>query len=185
MREASRKQARHYARALFHVARKRGADDTTRLRTELGELVGLLNQSSQLRSAVEHPGLTPEARGRALRAVTESAGGSELLGRLLSLLADRGHLGLLPALSEGFAALVNAAEGIVSVRATGAVVLTAEQDRALAQALEGSTGAQVELTAEVDPMVLGGLQVTVGGKTYDGTVRAQLAALRRRLASGR
>jgi F0F1-type ATP synthase delta subunit len=33
------------------------------------------------------------------------------------------------------------------------------------------------------PELVGGLLVTVGGKTYDGTVRTRLAALRRRLAA--
>jgi F-type H+-transporting ATPase subunit delta len=180
----SRNQARHYARALFRVTEEKGGDESARLRVELGDFVSLLEESSDLRSAVEHPAVVPEARGRALRAVSEGAGGSLLLGRLLGLLAERGHVALLPALSEFFARLVNAAEGVVAAQVTGAIALTADQEKGLAQALQKSTSAQVEMTARVDPRVLGGLQVTVGGKTYDGTVRAQLGALRRRLASG-
>jgi F0F1-type ATP synthase delta subunit len=42
----------------------------------------------------------------------------------------------------------------------------------------------VELATKVEPGVLGGLRVKMGGRTYDGTVRAQLEALRRSLASG-
>ena len=45
-------------------------------------------------------------------------------------------------------------------------------------------GAEVELATKVEPEVLGGLRVRMGGRTYDGTVGAQLAALRRSLASG-
>jgi len=184
VREVSRRQARHYARALFHVAEEKGAEESVRLRGELHDLVQHLEQNSELRSAVHHPAVTPEARGRALRSVVESAGGSELLGRVLTLLAGHGHLGLLPAVSSAFAAQVNAARGVVPARATGAVELSAEQEGALAEALRKSTGAKIELRSGVDPMVLGGLQVTVGGKTYDGTVRGRLASLRRRLASG-
>ena len=79
---------------------------------------------------------------------------------------------------------MNAARGVVQAQATGAIALSANQERALAEALAKATGRKVELTARVDPKVLGGLQVKVGGRTYDGTVRAHLALLRRRLASG-
>ena len=36
----------------------------------------------------------------------------------------------------------------------------------------------------IDPSLLGGLVVTMSGSTFDGSVRAQLQALRRRLAQG-
>ena len=184
MSVVSHNQARHYARALFQVTEEKGRDESTRLRVELRDFVSLLEGSSDLRSAVEHPAVAPKARGRALRAVSEGAGGSLLLGRLLGLLAERGHVAVLPALSEAFAQLVNAAEGVVPAWVTGAIALETEQEQGLAQALRKSTGSEVEMTARVDPGVLGGLQVTVAGKTYDGTVRGQLAALGRRLASG-
>lgn len=184
MREVLRSQVRHYSRALFEVAEEDGADESVRLRGDLRQFVELVEKNTDLQSVIEHPALTPEARGRALLAVAGSARGSALLGRLLGLLAARGHLGLLPALSEAFGALVNAARGVVQAQATGAIALSADQERALSEALAKTTGRKVELTARVDPRVLGGLQVKVGGRTYDGTVRAHLASLRRRLASG-
>jgi F0F1-type ATP synthase delta subunit len=42
----------------------------------------------------------------------------------------------------------------------------------------------VELRYRVDPGVLGGVRVRMGERTYDGTVRTQLAGLRRRLLHG-
>jgi F0F1-type ATP synthase delta subunit len=43
----------------------------------------------------------------------------------------------------------------------------------------------VELSARAAPEVLGGLLVRMGGKTYDGTVRGRLQALRESLVRGR
>jgi F-type H+-transporting ATPase subunit delta len=54
----------------------------------------------------------------------------------------------------------------------------------LAEALRAPAGGDIELTTTVDPRVLGGLRVKMGGRTYDGTVRGHLTALRRSLASG-
>jgi F-type H+-transporting ATPase subunit delta len=55
----------------------------------------------------------------------------------------------------------------------------------LQQALEKMTGRQVELTVAIDPEVLGGARTRVGSQVYDGTLKSQLAALRRRLAQAR
>jgi F-type H+-transporting ATPase subunit delta len=70
----------------------------------------------------------------------------------------------------------------VSAEAVSAVTLPEAQRRALAAALGGAVEL-VELRTRVDPALIGGLLVQAGGRTYDGTVRTHLAALRRRLAA--
>jgi F-type H+-transporting ATPase subunit delta len=72
---------------------------------------------------------------------------------------------------------------VVTARVASAVPLSVPQRQALEQALQGDAK-QVELRAEVDPALLGGLVVRAFGQTYDGSVRTRLSALRRRLARG-
>jgi F-type H+-transporting ATPase subunit delta len=180
----SRAQARQYARALLGLAEERGGDEPLRVRGELRQLANLVAQHPGLRAAVDHPGVDVESRRRALVAIAERGGASELLVRVVGLLAARGHLALLAPLAESYGALVNASRGIVPAEVTGAIALTAKHERALVEALRVTAGGDLELTKKVDPEVLGGLRVKMGGKTYDGTVRGRLAALRRRLASG-
>lgn len=184
MRDASRSQARQYARALLVVAEERGADAALRLRAELRELSTLMGTHPGLRATLDGRGVNLADRGRALAAVVDHAGASPLLSRLLGVLATRDHLSLLPSLAEVYAELVNAAKGIVPVEATGAVELSLEQEQALVGILRTATGSDVELTTKMEPEVLGGLRVKMKGRTYDGTVRGRLLALRRSLASG-
>lgn len=184
MRDASRSQARQYARALLAVAEERGDGEALRLRDELRQLTEQVGHHPVLRAALRGRGVTSADRGRVLAAIAESAGASPLLSRLVDVLATRDHLSLVPALGEVYAELVNAAKGIVPVEATGAVALTTEQEQALLRELRAATGSEVELSTKVAPEVLGGLRVKMKGRTYDGTVRAQLQALRRSLASG-
>ncbi len=184
MRAVSRSQARQYARALLTVAEGRSGDEALRLRGELREVCTLTGKHRALRAALDARGVTLEDRGRALAAIADKAGASPLLSRLLGVLATRDHLSLLPSLAEVYAELVNAAKGIVPVEATGAADLTGEQERALVEVLRVATGSEVELSTKVQPEVLGGLQVKMKGRTYDGTVRGRLLALRRSLASG-
>lgn len=184
MRDVSRSQARQYARALLAVAEERGEDEALRLRDELRQLSAQVGRHPVLRAALGGRGVTLADRGRVLAAIAESAGASPLLSRLLDVLATRDHLALVPALAEVYAEQVNAAKGIVPVEATGAEKLSPEQEQALLAALRTATGSEVELATKVEPEALGGLRVKMEGRTYDGTVRAQLSALRRSLASG-
>ena len=63
-----------------------------------------------------------------------------------------------------------------------AVALSAGQEERLAAALAAIYRRQIALQIEVDPDVLGGLLIRVGGEVIDGTVASRLAAVRQRLA---
>jgi F-type H+-transporting ATPase subunit delta len=172
---------RRYARALVSVATERSADEALALRDELAAFAALLERHGALRATLLQPGLRPEPRRRLVRALAERAGASELLRRLAELLADRDRLSILPTLAVAYAEELNAARGVVTAEAVSAAPLGTAQLRGLAAAL----GRGTEVQPRVDPSVLGGLLVRVGGRTYDGTVRARLAALRHRLAGSR
>jgi F-type H+-transporting ATPase subunit delta len=174
--------ARRYARALFDAAAHWGPEAPLALRDELRAFAPLLSGHAELRHALSHPGLGVEPRRRVLAALAERAGASVLLRRLLELLATRDRALLLPDIAEAYADIANAASGVVSAEAVSAVALPEAQARALAVTLGGPAG-PAELRRRVDPELIGGLLVRVGGKTYDGTVRTHLAALRRRLAA--
>jgi F-type H+-transporting ATPase subunit delta len=179
---APRALARRYARALLDVVSTQEKAVVLGLRDELRSFVQLVAGHAELQRALVDPALAPEAKQRLVRALLERAGGSALLGRLVELLRARDRMALLPDVAESYAVLANAAQGVVSAEAFSAVVLPEAQRTALAEAL-GGRRAGVELRTQVDPALVGGLLVRVGGRTYDGSVRTQLAALRRRLAS--
>jgi F-type H+-transporting ATPase subunit delta len=176
---APRALARRYARALLDVAGREGTDAILALRDELRAFSPLVSGHAGLRRALLHPGLGAEPRRRVLAALADRAGASLLLRRLLQLLVSRDRVGLLPDIAETYAELANTARGVSSVEAASAVALTDAQSRALAAALGGA----VELRTRVEPALIGGLLVRMGGRTYDGTVRTRLAVLRRRLAA--
>ncbi len=63
------------------------------------------------------------------------------------------------------------------------VRLTAEQEQRLADSLSRLYGRPISLQVELDPALLGGLVVRVGGELIDGSVAGRLAAARRTLPS--
>lgn len=172
--------ARRYARALFDVApqAQRGA-----VRDDLHQAAAALASHAELRAALTNPALRPEARARLAGAVFANA--AEPAGRLLRLLAQRGRMVLLPAIARAFAEQVAEAAGVITAQATTAVALEAGQRDALTAAIRTATGHAVELETATDPSLLGGVRLTLQGRTYDGSVKSRLAGLRRALSPAR
>jgi len=177
-----RSLARRYARALLDVANEGGRQGALALRDELRAFVPQLDGHPQLRLALAHPALGAEQRRRVMLALAEAAKVTPLVKRLVALLSARDRLLLLPDVSEAYADLANAAHGVVAADVASAVPLGTAQKKALEAALKGS-GVSVELRTRVEPLLVGGLVVRAFGRTYDGSVRERLAALRRRLAA--
>jgi F-type H+-transporting ATPase subunit delta len=171
--------ARRYARALLDVALLKAVDPTG-LKAELAEVAALVAKNRELLLGLTLPGLRAERRAAVVKAIF-SGRVSEWTLRLLVILAEKDRVGLLPLISEAFARAVNDQQGVLSARAVSAVPLEAAQTAALRSALRSATRHEVELETQVDAALLGGLIVTLDGRTYDGSVRGRLSALRKQL----
>ena len=182
VRRATGALARRYARALLEVAEARGAAAALELRDELRGFVAALEGHEPLRRALAHPSLASESKRKIVQALAERAQATPLVRRLVDVLAIRDRLSLLGELSTAYARLANAAHGVVMAEVVSAAPLLPAQRQALVAVVSGGART-VELRSEVDPLLVGGLVLTVAGRTYDGSVSARLGALRRRLAA--
>jgi len=61
--------------------------------------------------------------------------------------------------------------------------LSAEQRSRLIAALSRTYGHEVHLNVVLDPAVIGGMIIRIGGEQIDGSVATRLAEIRRRLVS--
>jgi F-type H+-transporting ATPase subunit delta len=178
VRASEQAASRRYARALLDVALQQG--DPEALRGELQAAVALLAAQEELRAALEHPALPAESKKKVVEAVWDGRT-SKVLARLLALLAERGRVSLLAAIAQTYGGLWNAHRGVVPAEAVSATALDDAQLRAVKDALRRATGKEIELESRTDGALLGGLLVRMAGRTYDGTVRGRLRALRERL----
>jgi F-type H+-transporting ATPase subunit delta len=174
--------ARRYAQALFAAARdaSRALDE---VRRELAFAVALLDHN-ELREVLGHPVLSIERKMEILQAIGALKGGSDLLSRLVELLLKRRRLELLPLIEKRFVALWNAERGVEEAEVLSARPLDPAQEKRLRQALEKVAGRAVEMRVSVDPAILGGALVRMGGRVLDGTVKSRLKALRAHLHGG-
>ena len=180
MKKGAQGPARRYARALLDVATAQKVEAA--LASELQQASGLLEGSAELQRALGHPALSAERRRKLAEGVFQGA--SPLFLRLLGVLLENDRVPLLPEIARLFTVFWNEERGVLTAEAVTAVPLGPEQQAALGKALANASGKKVELAARVDPDLLGGVLVRMGGRTYDGSVRARLAALRDTL-SGR
>lgn len=172
--------ARRYARALLDVANQKGEAEA--LRGELGQMVAVIGAHPDLKALLANPAVSTERKRKLVAAVAERAHASDLLTRLLAIMSERDRLELLPMVATAYVKMWNAHRGVVAAEAVSATPLDETQTRAVAKALAAATGREVDLQGRVDPRLLGGMLVKMEGRTYDGSVRARLIALRRTLA---
>ena len=181
MKAGSPAAARRYARALLDVALAGGSAEL--LRRELDELRALLDGQRELAGLLIHPALAVQRKQKLVAALLQGRV-SPLAQRLLELLVERNRIALLPGIAQGFTALWNAHRKVLAAEAVSAVPLDASQQAALAGAIEKARGVKTEVISRVDPGLLGGIRLQLGGLVYDGSVRTRLRALRERLTAG-
>ena len=174
---------RRYARALLGIAREAGTLERTS--EDLARVTATM-ASPEVRSVVTNPALPLSTRRAIVERIVERCAVAPAVGNLVRLLADRDRLGILPDVDRAFGTLLDRELGRTRVHVRSATSLDDGQVaevRALAERLAGSS--TVLLTTEVEPALVGGVVLNVGGKVYDGSVKTQLARLARHMADER
>jgi F-type H+-transporting ATPase subunit delta len=167
-----------YAAAFLEVAKAEGALGT--VGRELATFADTMVSSAQLSQTLTDQAI-PVARRQG---VVESLLGTKahpVTANLVSLVVGAGRAKELPAIAQAFLARSATDAGRESGEVRSAYPLSQDQQMALTQAVEKSTGKKVELTFLVDPTVLGGIVTRVGDTVIDGSIKSRLSLLRARI----
>ncbi|MCA0366461.1 MAG: F0F1 ATP synthase subunit delta [Proteobacteria bacterium] len=161
-----------YAQALFDLALETGRLDA--VRADIVSLKAAWAESADLRRLARSPLISADDQGKGLVAVATKAKFEKTTANFLGLLAQNGRAKDLPAVIAGFEARYAKHAGIVAAEVVSAQPLDAKQLAAIKTALNKSLGKAPELTARVDPSILGGLKVKVGSKLFDASLKTKL-----------
>lgn len=161
-----------YAQALFDLADETGALDA--VRGDLASLKAAWLESADLRRLAKSPVISADDQGKGLSAIAEKAKFHATTKRFLGLLAQNGRAGDLPSVITGFEARYAKKAGVVAAEVVSALPLSAAQTKSIQTALRTALGRDPELTARVDPSILGGLKVKVGSKLFDASLKTKL-----------
>ena len=150
-----------YARSLFEAALDEDKLDV--VRDQLGEFTDVLAENRQLQVFFFSPYFATHEKTDGLHRLLEAP---EPLFRI----------------RRGYEALWEDHNRLLPVQVTSAVELDAETVRGIGERIEEQTGRRVELSAAVEPDILGGIVVRVGNQILDASIRNRLESLRRSVA---
>lgn len=176
--------AGRYATALFELALEAKSVDA--VKADLEKFDALLADSADLRRLVRSPVFGAGEQGKALKGVIEKAGIGGLAANFLLLLASNRRLFAVRNIIKAFRTLVARWKGEVSAEVTVAEKLSDAHLEALKSALKSVTGGQaVDLSVRIDPSIIGGLQVKVGSRMVDSSLRTKLNAIKHAMKEAR
>jgi F-type H+-transporting ATPase subunit delta len=169
--------ARVYAKALYQAAAEAGKVQNADV--DLKALVAALGESPVILRALVNPALPPEGKRRILVGLLQ---GSDPLARnAVLVLAEHGRLPLLVDLQVAYSELAADDDQILPVAVITAVALEQRELDALQERISTAVGRRAELTATVDPALIGGLVLRARNVLVDASVKRRLEELRRAL----
>jgi ATP synthase F1 delta subunit len=132
--------------------------------------------------AFHTPAVPRDAKERLLDEVMAQHPVNPITSNFLRILLRHNRLRFLSQIFEIYLKAVNERKGVVSAMVTTAAPLSQQKIVGLAERLAAITGKLVNIELRTDADLLGGVVVQVGSTVYDGSVRTQLAEVRRRLS---
>lgn len=170
-----------YARSLAEVAVSAGADET--VEQDFRALLALLAGAPDFMKTMKNPAIPMSVKTGLVDEVARGAALHRFLHDFLRLLVENHRIAYLPAIFDLYLQEMNRLRGVVQAAMTTAHPLEGSRQRQLNGDLTRVLGRRVELTAQVDPDLIGGIRLEVEGSIYDGSVQRQLERLKEELAA--
>jgi F-type H+-transporting ATPase subunit delta len=167
-----------YARSLFEVAKEQDKLDV--VREQLGQFADALDADRDLQVFFFSPYFsTVEKQDGLDRAVSDA---EPIFVNFLKLLIENHRSPVIFRVRRVVDELWQEENKLLPVQVTSAVELDQATVRQIGDRIAEQTGRRVELSASVEPDILGGLVVRVGNSILDASIRNRLEQLRKQVA---
>jgi F-type H+-transporting ATPase subunit delta len=167
-----------YARSLFEVAQEQSKLDP--IRDQLGEFADALNDTRELQVFFFSPYFSTAEKVDGLDRTVSDA--DPVVVNFLKLLIENHRMPVIFRVRREFDQLWQEENKLLPVQVTSAVELDPGTVSQIGDRIAEQTGRKVDLSATVDPDVLGGLIVRVGNSILDASIRNRLEQLRKQVA---
>jgi F-type H+-transporting ATPase subunit delta len=167
-----------YARSLFEVAMDHDKLDV--VREQLGEFVDALDADRELQVFFFSPYFSTQEKSDGLdKAVT---GADPIVQNFLKLLIEKHRMPAIFRVRRELDSMWEEENKLLPVEVTSAIELDKKTVKEIGDRIGEQTGRKVELSARVEPDILGGIVVRVGNSIIDASIRARLEQLRKQVA---
>lgn len=172
---------RRYARALYDLSQKSKSPNNLQEEAEI-----LLNglKETDLSAFFKNPLIRRNQKADVVDQILKSAKASSEIRKFSKMLAVAGRLYAFADILKAFLSLSAKEQGIETARVVTPFALTPKQRDVLKLKLSQTSGARsLKLEEEVNPELLAGVQITMGSRFYDGSLKTKIEKLHKRLES--
>ena len=167
-----------YARSLFEVAQEHNKLDT--VRDELGAFADAVDANRELQTFFFSPYFsTAEKKDGLDRAVS---GADPIVVNFLKLLIENHRTPAIFRVRRELDRLWREENKLLPVQVTSAVELDQATVSQIGDRIAQQTGQKIDLSASVEPDIIGGIIVRVGNSILDASIRNRLEQLRKQVA---
>lgn len=170
--------AKRYAKALFELASERGI--IAQVEEELGAVVAVVQNDADFKKLLQHPNVALSVKTGLLQKAFEGKVSDAVLNTLQMLVSRRREV-LLATLYTDYVKIANEALGQASATLYTPFALSEDKVQEIALHFGKVTGKTLRIQTVINPILLGGIQVRIGDRLYDGSLAGKLERLQKSL----
>lgn len=174
---------RKYAKALFELAREKSKVEE--YMQDLEAFESFLAGSEDLQRIVHAPLHSKEKMKQVISTVADFLGLDYIIRNFLLLLVNKARLRYIFDIIKIYKEFVDEEKGIARACVTAAFELSEGEIRRIKEALQKFSGKKVIIDANVDENILGGITIQMGDIILDGSLKTQLARMKKSMIEQR
>ncbi|WP_409343728.1 F0F1 ATP synthase subunit delta [Paenibacillus sp. MBLB4367] len=166
--------AKRYARALFEVAREQ--NQIAQVEEELRSVLAVIRDNPDFGKLLQHPNIASAAK---IDMVKEIFGGqlSDTVFNTLCLLLERRREDSLSFVLDAYIAIANETLGQANAVVTSPYALSDKEKEEITAQFGKLVGKKIRIENVIDASLIGGVQVQIGDRLYDGSLSGKLTRL--------
>ena len=172
-----------YAKAIYEYLKSEA-----KVRPVVAALRGLAQavmENATLKNVLATELFSPSQRRGVIEDLCSKMAFDENTKRVLLVLSEQGRLTHLSQIAERLNQLVLESANTVPLTVTAALELAEDDKKKIENKFKKILGKEVEASYQINPELFGGLKVTAGGRTFDGSLSGWLSKLEEKLIGGR
>lgn len=180
--------AAQYAEAVIELAEESGKSSSEtlkkleRIHGDLKAIKEVFESGNDFTLVMNHPSLSSEEKKKLLLKAFEGKV-DEITTRLLTLVADRRRIEILPYMEKPFKEILREKMNVVGAKLISAQKLSDNEIQNIKARLVEHLGKRLELEVQVDDSLIGGLVLELGDQVIDGSLKGKLQAVEKSLMS--
>lgn len=172
----SSKVAKRYARAVFEGSLPDSLEQT---RDALAVFVKAFNENEELRLALKSPAIPMASRLAVVNEIANTvAPNNTTVANTVKLFIENGRISELEGAVESLTGMIEAWKKMRSIKVTSAFPLQQDERSEMLTQIQQMLGSSASVEWNVEPEIIGGLQVKAGDLLLDGSIKTSLEQIR-------